>query len=38
MASILRKTLKGTAYTIGTVVGAAALYYGVAQVLSRLPS
>ncbi len=37
MASILRKTLKGTAYTLGTVLGAAALYYGVAQVLSRIP-
>lgn len=37
MASILRKTLKGTAYTFGAVLGAAALYYGVAQVLSRVP-
>lgn len=37
MASILLKTLKGTAYVVGTVVGAAALYYGVAQVLSRIP-
>lgn len=37
MASILRKTLKGTAYTIGAVLGAAAVYYGVAQVLSRIP-
>jgi hypothetical protein len=37
MSPILRKTLKGTAYAIGAVVGAAALYYGVAQVLSRIP-
>jgi uncharacterized protein (TIGR02117 family) len=37
MASTLLKILKGTAYSVGTVVGAAALYYGVAQVLSRIP-
>ena len=37
MLPILRKALKGTAYSVGAVVGAAALYYGVAQVLSRIP-
>jgi uncharacterized protein (TIGR02117 family) len=37
MSPILRKTLKGTAYSVGAVLGAAALYWGVAQVLSRIP-
>jgi uncharacterized protein (TIGR02117 family) len=37
MSPLLRKTLKITAYSVGAVVGAAAAYWGVAQVLSRIP-
>ncbi|MDJ0365160.1 TIGR02117 family protein [Hymenobacter sp. H14-R3] len=37
MLPVLRKTLKIVGYPAATLVGAVALYYGVAQVLSRIP-
>ena len=37
MSPVLRKTLKIIAYPALAVVGAVALYYGVAQVLARIP-
>jgi hypothetical protein len=37
MSPVLRKTLKIVGYPVTTLVGAVALYYGVAQVLSRIP-
>ncbi|RZL12458.1 MAG: hypothetical protein EOO62_10945 [Hymenobacter sp.] len=37
MSPVLRKTLKIVGYPAATLVGVVALYYGVAQVLSRIP-
>ena len=37
MSPLLRKTFKFTAYSLGTVVGAVAIYWGTAKVLSRIP-
>lgn len=37
MAPFLRKTVKIAAWSVGGVVGAVAAYWGVAQVLSRIP-
>jgi len=37
MSPVLRKTLKITAYSVGALVGTVAVYWGVAQVLSRIP-
>ena len=37
MSSLLRKSLKISAYSVGGLVSAVALYWGTAQVLSRIP-
>jgi len=37
MSLLLRRTLKITAWSVGSIVGVVAVYWGVAQVLSRIP-